>query len=343
MPRKQKEDLDKAVTQHFICSNSPFMEVEEHSFREMLFKLNLSYIAPSCVTVGKIVDELKLEVKSALKNKVASEINKTSHRTVHTTFDHGSSSDPFHSKKLAISLHYMTSDWVLKTETLGEFKCEGSQTGAVIRDKVKEALSEVGYDGTWKVCMTTDNAKNVSSARAVGRHAQVGLIVVYDGGCVDHLLHLVIEEAMTPPDLKPMREGLEKVSQLVKYLKESSLALQAFLQCQEDLGMQPISPIQGTSNRWYFKRESGRVMISLKPAVEQWWTVFDVPDYLEEFSREEWAMVKSYVDATEPFVIASTMLGGEKYCTGSSVIPCLDEIKTRLKEMEVKSSEGPTK
>ena len=37
------------------------------------------------------------------------------------------------------------------------------------------------------------------------------------------------------------------------------------------------------------------------------------------------------------------MLGGEKHCTGSSVIPCLDEIKTRLKEIEVKSSEGPTK
>ena len=132
----------------------------------MLFKLNPSYIAPSRFAVGRIVDELKLEVKSALKNEVASEINKTSHRTVHTTFDHGSSSDRFHSKKLGISLHYMTSDWVLKMETLGKFKCEGSQTGAVIRDKVKEAPSEVGYDGTWKVCMTTDNAKNVSSARA---------------------------------------------------------------------------------------------------------------------------------------------------------------------------------
>ena len=54
-------------------------------------------------------------------------------------------------------------------------------------------------------------------------------------------------------------------------------------------------------------------------------------------------MLQSYIDATEPFLVASKMLGGENYCTGSSVIPCLDEIKTKLKELENKSSEGPTR
>ena len=343
MPRKEKKELDKVVIKHLVCSNSPFSEMEEHSFREMLFKFNPSYVAPSASTVGRLVDELKVEAKSALKEEVSSEVNKTSHRVVHITFDHGTSSDRFHSKKLGISLHYLTSNWEMQSETLGEFKCEGSQTGAVIREKVKEALMEVGYDGSWLVCVTTDNAKNVASARAVGRHAQVGLNVVYDGGCVDHLLHLVIEEAMAPSDLKPMKDGLEKVSHLVKYMKESSLALEAFLQSQQDLGMNPISPIQGTSNRWYFKRESARVMLGLQPAVEHWWTTFDVPYYLEELSREEWAMLNAYVESTAPFLIASKMFGGEVYCTASSVIPCLDEIKTKLKDMETKFSEGPMK
>ena len=84
-------------------------------------------------------------------------------------------------------------------------------------------------------------------------------------------------------------------------------------------------------------------MISLRAAVDHWWMNFEPPLYLEELSREEWGMLQAYVDSTEPFLIASTMLAGENFCTGSSVIPCLDEINSKLKELEMKSQDGPTK
>ena len=54
-------------------------------------------------------------------------------------------------------------------------------------------------------------------------------------------------------------------------------------------------------------------------------------------------MIEAYVDATEIFLDVSTKLAGEEYCTASSVIPCLDEISVKLKELERTSPPGVKK
>ena len=53
---------------------------------------------------------------------------------------------------------------------------------------------------------------------------------------------------------------------------------------------------------------------------------FDTPAALEELEEEDWEMLKIYIDAIDPIVKASRLLGGEKYPTASSVIPFLDEV-----------------
>ena len=138
----------------------------------------------------------------------------------------------------------------LLTETLGAVKCVGSQTGPVIREKVKELLVQrAGWDPNWRICTTTDGASNVVSSRSVSRHAFVGLTVVYETSCVDHTLHLVIEDALSNSTLCGMKTAIGKVRSLVDYFKQNSLAIQAFLQIQADLEMDVITPTQGTSNR----------------------------------------------------------------------------------------------
>ena len=56
---------------------------------------------------------------------------------------------------------------------------------------------------------------------------------------MDHLTHLVIEEAMGSPDMRPMRYVLEKLSALTKYFMESHLSLEALLETQADLEIFP--------------------------------------------------------------------------------------------------------
>jgi hypothetical protein len=112
---------------------------------------------------------------------------------------------------------------------------------------VKTKLEEFGYNSTWRVCATTDGASNVVAARMPGRFPEVGLNIVKAGTCVDHTIHLVVEDALDKT--VEINRAVKTVRPLVEYLKDSNIALQAFLDISQQIGLGVISPIQGTSNR----------------------------------------------------------------------------------------------
>ena len=87
------------------------------------------------------------------------------------------------------------------------------------------------------------------SSRSVVRHPAVGLTITFETSCVDHKLHLVIEDALAMNNTVNIQEAIAKVRAFVEYFKQSGIAWQAFLKIQEELGMAVITPVQGTSNR----------------------------------------------------------------------------------------------
>jgi hypothetical protein len=245
-----REEMVGAVLQHLVTSNNPFSEVDEWSFRNMMFIANPGLVLPSRHTIARRVDTEFLKIEAALKKEIATKVNKTSHKTIHITYDHGTSGDRFRTKKLGVSVHYMDVELKMTTETLGAIECIGSQTGPVVREKVKDLLvRRAGWEVGWRVCPTTDGASNVVSSRSIGRHPAVGLTITFETSCVDHKLHLVIEDALAMENTVDIQEAIARVRAFVEYFKQSSIALQAFLQIQESLGMVVISPVQGTSNR----------------------------------------------------------------------------------------------
>jgi hypothetical protein len=52
---------------------------------------------------------------------------------------------------------------------------------------------------------------------------------------------------------------------------------------------------------------------------------YDKPDYIY-INEEDWECMAIYVEAIEPFVKASRLLGGENYPSAGSTIPFLDEV-----------------
>lgn len=249
--KSYKEEMDYAVLQHLVTSNNPFSEVDEWSFRNMMFKANPGLVLPSRHTIARRVDTEFLKIEAALKEEINTKVNKTSHKTVHATYDHGTSGDRFRTKKLGVSLHYMDAELKMTTETLGAITCTGSQTGPVIREKVKDVLvRRAGWEPGWRVCPTTDGASNVVSSRSITRHPAVGLTVTYEASCVDHTLHLCIEDALAMANVVNIQQAIARVRAFVDFFKQSNIALQAFLQMQEELGMAVITPVQGTSNRY---------------------------------------------------------------------------------------------
>ena len=189
------------------------------------------------------------KVKVDLKEELHSEISKTYHKTGMVAYDHGTSSDRFRTKQLGVAFVYVNEGFEIKVETLGEIKAVGSQTGPVIRGMVRDLLVErVGWEPDWKLCPTTDGASNVVSSRSITRHGHVGLNIVFENNCVDHTVHLVIELAVEGVTIAPLPGSIAKVRAAVNYLKQNHLALEFFLNIQDELGMDVITPCQGTSN-----------------------------------------------------------------------------------------------
>jgi hypothetical protein len=52
---------------------------------------------------------------------------------------------------------------------------------------------------------------------------------------------------------------------------------------------------------------------------------YDKPDHIF-INEEDWDSIAIYIEAIEPFVKASRLLGGENYPSAASTIPFLDEV-----------------
>ena len=52
--KRKKEKMDEALVEHFVCSNSPFSEADEQTFRKLIFEAEPNYIVPGAkkVVVG---------------------------------------------------------------------------------------------------------------------------------------------------------------------------------------------------------------------------------------------------------------------------------------------------
>jgi hypothetical protein len=105
-----------------------------------LFIAEPNYICPSRPRHTRNFDKAAVKVKDDLKKEIIRDVNEAGHKTVSITSDHGTSSDTYRTKKNAVTLARTTKNFVIKKDTITLINCEGSQTGAKIRDDVKKAL-----------------------------------------------------------------------------------------------------------------------------------------------------------------------------------------------------------
>ena len=216
--KKDKKDIDDGVLEYLICDNASFETVESHFFRQMLFKANKSYVVPSRYTITRKIDEKINKVKKDLKEEINKDIENL--KCISITSDGGNSGDIFKTKKNTITVSRVTEDFELKTDTVAVPVAKGSQEGVVIRSQWKEELLKIGYTDDWSVNVTTDGAANFRSARMVGRHHDVGLMTKYTTDCVDHQIHLLIEESLR--NQAAMKASIKK--KLLNHFSRSSLS-----------------------------------------------------------------------------------------------------------------------
>ena len=108
--------------------------------------------------------------------------------------------------------------------------------------------------------------------------------------------------------------------------------MEKFQAVLEDAGEDPLSIIQGTSNRWYYKYQEAERLLLLKVHVERLQQQDDFP-YDLVLEEDDWKNLSVYVSAVKVISDASDVLEGRDYPTGSSVIPFLDQIFAHLSQL----------
>lgn len=105
-----------------------------------------------------------------------------------------------------------------------------------------------------------------------------------------------------------------------------------FKTVMEDAGEAPLSIIQGTSNRWFYKFQEAERLLLLKVHVERFQQDDDF-SYDLVLEDDDWTNLSVYVTAVKVISDASDVLEGRDYPTGSSVIPFLDQIFAHLSQL----------
>ena len=120
-----------------------------------------------------------------------------------------------------------------------------------------------------------------------------------------------------------MKCSMKKLRSLVNYIKDSATAREAFKKILVDACVDPLSIIQGTSNRWFFKYSEAHRALLLKDHINTFFEEFETPDTLDPIEEYDWEMIVVYENAMRILVEAGKMFEGELYPTASSVIPFL--------------------
>ena len=170
----KKRKLDDALVQMTVGMDRPFDDVENYYIRQLLFIAEPNYICPGRKRHTSNFDQTAIKVKELLKKDIMKDIMLAGHKTVSITSDHGTSCDIYRSKKNALTLARTTKNFVIKKDTITLIQCEGSQTGAKIREDVKKALiCGAGWEEDWVVNWVTDNESKQVNARDPNKHAQI--------------------------------------------------------------------------------------------------------------------------------------------------------------------------
>ena len=172
-----------------------------------------------------------------------------------------------------------------------------------------------------------------------GRHSELGLNIKYVTDCIDHQVHLIVEETLRAKD--SIKSGVDNGYSVVVHFSKSTLSRQCLKNIQEELNRSQLCPIIGTSNRWYYKMTSTERLLTLRTPVQVFLERQDVTSDLF-ITEEDWELMEEYVKFVKPFETLSKFLGGENYPASTSVIPALDQIRHDLSNMTTRCKDGET-
>lgn len=251
-----KEEINILVRKLVIEENLPFGIVESGAFRELLARveqINGSYICQSrrSFTIG--IDEEAKNLPEKLRKELEADLEDCKLKVWSVTADHGQLRSVNKEKVMAITVSRISKNFELKTDTLALPLSLESQTARVCKQTLKTELEKVGWTSNILINLTTDGGSNLVAARRATCCPELEITISHQSTCVDHLITNQEDHTLNHPRCYLFKASVAKVRAVVNHLKDSLPARQELAKIQESLGLEQLSVIQGTTNRYSYQ------------------------------------------------------------------------------------------
>ncbi|XP_074353151.1 zinc finger BED domain-containing protein RICESLEEPER 2-like [Apium graveolens] len=221
---------------------------------------------------------------------------------------------------ISLTVHFITSDWVLHKKLLNFYYLPSAHTGITISEKNYKMLCEWNIESKL-FSITLDNASSNDSFVAILR-TQLNLrnALLCNGEffqirCCSHILNLIVQEG-----LKEMDESVVKIRESVKYIKGSQGRKEKFRECISSVALDKKRGLrQDVPTRW----NSTFVMLESAIYYRHAFTHLQLTDsnYKHGLFDDESDKVEGICKFLSVFYNVTRLFSGSKYPTANMYFP----------------------
>ncbi|CAF4948123.1 unnamed protein product [Pieris macdunnoughi] len=312
--QKIKKQIDDHLMNLFIWDLQPFSIVEDKGFRELINFAFPNYTIPSRKYFANnllpgLYEEIKINTKTALNEDA---------KSVCLTTDMWTSRN--NDSYLAVTGHYVDKNFILQSVLLECKVFESSHTALHIAQELRNVAQD------WNILdkvllVVSDNGANIKNAilQLEWRHF----------GCYAHTLNLAVQKVLSHSNVNSI---IGKVKAIVSYFKRSNLAWNKLKKYQEQANKVVKRPIQDVATRWNSTFYMIERFVELKDEIKCALSNLDTGNLIN-LTTYEWDICQSLVVVLQPCEEVTREMSGQKYVSGSSVIPLTIGLTNALKEI----------
>ncbi|CAI5952422.1 unnamed protein product [Closterium sp. NIES-65] len=225
-PRVSLDELRSALVELFADADLPFRLVDRASFRRFVALLNPSAkdLLGSRYRLARDMQAFSEVAREELRQEIVGDglAGRVSLSTDIWTSEN-------HTAFMCVTVHWITSEFRLRSGILDFVQLEGSHTGSLIAETLERILTEAGLQDV-VFAVTTDNAENNNKAMRllsgdpaegpgawtanplldIGRHVR----------CLAHVMNIAVQEALKLDDVKEALKRIRDACSYIGWLRE---------------------------------------------------------------------------------------------------------------------------
>lgn len=307
----KKKHLDDLLLGLITTDMQQMSIVEDKGFRSFVLGLDPRYTLPSRREITRKLLPTKYELA---RKELYDELQETPYLALTTDIWSSRQTRGY----ITVTIHYITSEWVLKSSVLETARLTKDHTAENIATELTDICNK--WDILDKVsCIVTDSGANIVAA--VAKCMQKKQLP-----CFAHLLNLVVQDFIKNSD--ELKEVLDKVKKLVSYFHHSVKATDKLAQVQDQHDVTRKKLVMDVETRW------NSTYFMLKSVLEQHEVITTTLCLMSKntmcLTQEEIDCMRNAIALLGPFEQVTREMSGEKFTSLSKVIPIIRNLQAYI-------------